>query len=158
MPTYATSGTGSLSYNTVPPGALWPGDSSYLWGTGPGLGQAVDDSNVQPETVAVNSRSLSAALSPRPGGGAPAGISVLVIASANPGAAEVDIQTSPSDSDGSYLTPTGSSAFKLTTWTAAAGGQFVSWAELQPLSDHFVSLKLIANPNGVKFTGKLVYV
>ena len=164
MGLYATSGTGNLTNNTVLPASLYPGDTVYLWGTSfvagqpptPGIVQAPNDSNVQFESPAVGSRSLSAALAPRPGGGAPTGISVLVVASANPGAAEVDVQVSPSDSDGSYLTP--ANAYKLTTWTAGANGQFFAWAELQPVGDQFVSLKLISNPNTVKFTAKLNYV
>ena len=165
MGQYATSGTGNISANTQLPAALWPGDEVYLFGTSfvaasgptPGQIQAPNDANVQFETVTVGERSLSAALAPRPGGGQAAGISVLVVASANPGAAEIDVQVSPSDSDGTYLTPS-NSAYKLTTWTAAGNGQFFAWTELQPSGDNFISLKVIANPNSVKFTAKLSYV
>lgn len=164
MGQYATTGTGNLTLNTQLPAALYPGDEVYLFGLSyvaasgptPGQIQAPNEGNVLFETAAVGSRSLAAALAPRPGGAA-AGVSVLVIANADPGVMEVDVQVSPSDSDGSYLTPT-NTAYKITTWTAAAGGKFVAWTELQPSGDNFISLKVITNPNAVKLTAKLSYV
>lgn len=161
MPAYATSGTGSMTPNTTPPSALWPGDELYLFGTAPaipGNPTKATDANVVTETVTVGERSIAVALAPRPGGGAAPGVMVQVIASANPGVAEIDVQDAAVDADGGYLTPTGSTAYKITTWTALPSGQYIGTTELQPEGGRFVSLKVIANPNSVTFTAKLTYV
>src|SRR5580700_11374290 len=97
MPKYFNSGLGTMTVNPVPSTGLLPGDEKYLWGTSgipptPGQIQAPNDSNVVTEAVAVNERSIAIQLVPRPGGGSPAGLMVQVIASANPGAAEIDVQ------------------------------------------------------------------
>lgn len=159
MPQYATSNTGQLTANTAPPTVLWPGDEFYPFGTTPfvpGQQQKPTDANVAFEAVTLNERSISCALAPRPGGGAPPGIMVQVFASAAPGAAEIDVQDSAVDADGAYLTPTNVN-FKLTTWTQN-GSVFTAWAELEPEAGAFVSLKVIANPNGVNFWAKIKYV
>jgi hypothetical protein len=71
---------------------------------------------------------------------------------------EVDIQNSPMDADGFYLTPAGTS-YKITTWTQVGGSNnWFAWVELEPLSDVFVTLKVISNPNSVKLAAKLNYV
>lgn len=167
MGQYANSGTGLMTLNPVIPAALWPGDSAWLFGTAqaagqpptPGQIQAPNDTNVVPEAAAVGERSLACSLASRPGGGAAPGVSVLVIASGNPGVMEVDVQTSPRDCDGAYLTPTGSSAYQLTTWTGPQpDGTYFAWTELEPLSDVFLSLKVITNPNTVKLAAKVNYV
>lgn len=167
MPQYATNDTGNLTLNTQQPTILWPGDSVYLFGTSyvsgqpptPGIIQAANDSNVQFEVAAVNSGSIAAAFAPRPGGGAAPGASILVVVNGNPGAMEVDVQLSPMDSDGSYLLPA-SSAYKINTWTGPTGpnGYYFAWAEFEPLSDFFVRLEVVTNPNAVKLTAKLNYV
>src|ERR1700680_1449895 len=116
MAQYATSNTGSLVLNPVSPAILGPGDSVYLWGTSfvagqpptPGIIQAPNDANVQFETVVVNERSIACNFQPRPGGGNAAGASIMVIANGNPGVMEVDVQVSPMDADGAYLTPSAS--------------------------------------------------
>lgn len=167
MPQYATANTNNNSLNTQLPSVLWPGDSLYLFGlsfiaaNGPTPGQiiAANDSNVLPETAAANATSIAAAFAPRPGGGAAPGASILVIANANPGVMEVDVQLSPMDSDGSYALPTGSTTFKINTWTQMGGStNWFAWAEFEPLSDFFARLKVITNPNAVKLTAKLNYV
>jgi hypothetical protein len=166
MPAYATSNTGNVTLNPVIPAALWPGDSAWLFGTSfvagqpptPGIIQAPNDTNIQFEAVTVNERSIAVSLASRPGGGAPPGVSILVWANANPGAMEVDIQNSPMDADGFYLTPAGTS-YKITTWTQVGGSNnWFAWVELEPLSDVFVTLKVISNPNSVKLAAKLNYV
>lgn len=162
MGQYATSGSNNRTLNTALPTGLVPGGECYVFGTvtaTPGVSPAPNDTNVQFEAVTVGERSLSVALGSRPGGGAAPGISVQVNASGNPGAAEIDVQTSPVDADGAYQTPTGSAAYKITTWTGPlSDGSYTAFAELQPLADRFASLKVIANPNTVKFTGKIVYI
>jgi hypothetical protein len=164
MGKYTNSGTNTLALNPTLPTCLYPGDYKYVWGTSvasgssptPGQIQTPNDTNINFESPAVASRSLAVALAPRPGGGAPPGVIVQVNASGNPGAAEVDIQDAAIDADGAYLTPTNSS-YKLTSWTQN-GGVWTAWAELQPESGNFVSLKLVANPNAVNFTAKIIYV
>ena len=159
MGQYATSGTGNATLNPVLPAALWPGDQVYVWGTNSVLGTipAPNDANAVFEAVVVGERSLAVALAPRPGGGSAAGIAVIVIANANPGVMEVDVQNSPMDADGYYLTP--GATYKMTAWVGpAADGSYITVAELQPESDNFVSLKCITNPNGVKLKAKIVYV
>lgn len=161
MPQYANNGLGNLAINGVLPAVLWPGDEIYPFGTTPlvpGQSQKPNDSNVQFEAVNLNERSIAAALAPRPGGGAAPGVMVQVFASANPGAAEIDVQDAAVDADGVYQTPTGNAAYKLTTWTAMGNGQYTSFAELVPETGPFVSLKVIANPNAVNFWAKLKYV
>ena len=164
MGAYASSGSNSLVPNSVLPACLWPGDEIYVLGlsyvlaTGPTPGQilAPNDSNVLFEAVTIGERSLAVALAPRPGGGAPPGLMVQVTANADPGASEIDIQDSAVDADGAYLTPAGAS-YKLTAWTNN-GAVYTAWAEFQPESGPFVSLKVVLNPNTVKFTAKLKYV
>lgn len=168
MPQYATNNTGNLTLNTQQPSILWPGDSLYLLGTSqvagqpptPGIIQAANDTNVQFETAGVNYTSIAASFAPRPGGGAAPGASILVVANGNPGVMEVDVQLSPMDSDGSYLLPTGSSTYKINSWTGPTGpnGYYFAWEEFEPLSDFFARLKVITNPNAVKLTAKLNYV
>jgi hypothetical protein len=165
MPPYATSGTESMVPNSVAPAVLYPGDDCYLFGTSyaagqpptPGIIQTPNDANVQFEAVALDERSIAVSLSPRPGGGAPPGIMVMVTANANPGAAEIDVQDSNIDADGAYETNLSSASYKLTVWTQE-GAVWTSWAELQPEGARFISLLCIANPNGVKFTAKLSYI
>jgi hypothetical protein len=149
--------------NPVLPTVLWPGDFKYVFGTSPNLPGQIptpNDSNVVTEAVVVGERSIAVALAPRPGGGAPPGVQVQVIASANPGAAEIDVQDASVDADGAYLTQTTSAAYKLTVWTALGdgSGRFISTTELQPEGTQFISLKVIANPNAVTFTGKVTYI
>ena len=165
MPQYANSGLGTLTLNPVPPTVLLPGDETYLFGTVgavpiPGISQKPNDSNVVTEAVTVNERSIAIQLGPRPGGGAPPGLMVQVIASANPGAAEIDVQDAAVDADGAYLTQTTSAAYKMTVWTALGdgSGRYISTTQLQPEGGRFISLKVIANPNGVTFTAKVIYV
>lgn len=168
MGQYATSGTGSTVLNTVLPAVLWPGDEVYVWGTAqaagaaptPGQIQAPNDSNVVMEAITVGERSLAAALAPRPGGGYPPGIAVLITLSANPGVMEIDVQNAPMDADGVYQTPTGSAVYKITTWNGPTGPSnlYNAYVELEPESDRFVTLKCITNPNGVKATAKISYV
>lgn len=165
MPAYATSNTDNLTLNTTPATAIQPGDEVYVLGTSfvaasgptPGQIQAPNDTNVIFESVTVGERSIAVALAPRPAGGAAPGIMVQVNANGNPGAAEIDVQDSAIDADGCYLTPTSSTAYKLTTWTQN-GAVWTAWAELQPEGARFVSLKVVANPNTVKFTAKIAYV
>ena len=164
MGQYATSGTNSGTPNTTPATMLSPGDEVYVFGTSwvsgqpptPGQIQAPNDSNVNFEAVTIGERSIAVCLAPRPGGGAPPGLMVQINASASPGASEIDVQDSAIDADGCYLTPAGGS-YKITAWTQN-GGIFTAWVELQPESGPFVSLKVVLNPNTVKFTAKLKYV
>lgn len=166
MGQYATSNTGSLVVNPVLPAVLGPGDSVYLWGTSfvagqpptPGIIQAPNDANAQFEAVTVGERSLACNFQPRPGGGNAAGASIMVIANANPGVMEVDVQVSPMDADGAYLTP--AATYKISVWTGPTGpkGYYFGWVELQPEGDFFMSLKCITNPNGVSLTAKVNYV
>lgn len=162
MPAYATSGTGSMVPNTALPTVLWPGDQKYVFGTSPnnpGQISTPNDSNVITEAVVVGERSIAVQLASRPGGGAPPGCMVQVIASANPGAAEIDVQDAAVDADGAYLTQTTSAAYKMTVWTALTGSaQWISTTELQPEGAGFITLKVIANPNGVSYTGKIIYI
>jgi len=164
MPKYNDSGTGNLTLNPVLPAALYPGDSVWLLGTSaaagqpptPGIIQAPSDTNVLPEAVVIGERSLAAVMASRPGGGAPAGASLIVIASANPGVCEVDLQTAPMDADGAYVTQT---ANKISTWVGPSpAGTYVGVLEVASLNDAFASVKIITNPNAVKFAAKLVYV
>jgi hypothetical protein len=85
---------------------------------------------------------------------------VQAIASANPGAAEIDVQDAAVDADGAYLTQTTSAAYKMTVWTALGdgSGRYISTTQLQPEGGRFISLKCIANPNAVTFTAKVIYV
>ena len=170
MPQYATSGSGSLVPNNCLPSVLFPGDQKYVWGLSvaagqpptPGQIQTPNDANVIQEAVAALSRSLAVALAPRPGGGAPASLMVQITASANPGAAEIDVQDAGIDADGAYITPVplggGTNPWKINTWTAIGGGLYTAWAELSPDVGPFVTLYCVSNPNGVKFAGKIVYV
>lgn len=160
MPQYANSGTNSLTLNPVSPIGLQVGDEAYVLGTTPlvpGQSQKATDSNVVFEAVAIGERSLAVTFQARPGGGSPPAIQVQVNASANPGAAEIDIQDAAIDADGAYLTPTGSASYKLTTWTQN-DAIFTAWAEISPEVGRFSSLKIVANPNAVSFAAKYVYV
>jgi len=162
MPAYANSGLGTMTVNPIVPTVLYPGDEKYVFGTSPnnpGQISTPNDSNVITEAVVAGERSIAVALAPRPGGGAVPGVMVQVIASANPGAAEIDVQDAAVDADGAYLTQTTSTAYKMTVWTALGGsGQYISTTQLQPEGGHFITLKVIANPNAVTFTAKIVYV
>src|ERR1700676_2515602 len=102
MPSYANSGLGTMTVNPVLPTVLWPGDEKYLFGTSPnnpGQISTPNDSNVITEAVTVGERSISVALAPRPAGGSPPGVHIQVIASANPGVAEIDVQDAAVDAD-----------------------------------------------------------
>jgi hypothetical protein len=164
MPIYNTSSTKSLVLNPVPATVLWPGDEVYLLGTSfksgnpptPGIPQGANDSNVQFEAAIATQRSIAIALAPRPGGGAPPGLIIQITASADPGASEIDVQDAVVDADGAYLTPT-SATYKITAWTHS-GALFTAWAEFQPESGPFVSLLVVTNANGVKWTAKAKYV
>ena len=162
MPQYANNLAGNLTVNPVLPAALLPGDEAYLFGTAvltPGQSQKPNDANVQFEVVTVNERSIAVCLVSRPGGGAAPGIMVQVFANANPGAAEIDVQDAAVDADGAYLTPSGNTAYKLTTWTQLGNsGIYTAFAELEPETGPFVTLKVIANPNAVSFWAKVKYV
>jgi len=170
MPSYANSGLGTLTPNPIVPTVLYPGDEKYVFGTSvpvgtsptPGIIQTPNDSNVVLEAVTVGERSIAVALAPRPGGGAVPGVMVQIIASANPGAAEIDVQDAAVDADGAYLTQLTSTAYKMTVWTLLGdgSGRYISTTQLQPEGGHFISLKVIANPNGVgiTYTAKIVYV
>src|SRR5271155_1130048 len=149
--------------NPVLPTILWPGDEKYVLGTSPNNPSQIstpNDSNVVTEAVTVGERSIAIALAPRPGGGAPQGLMVQVIASANPGAAEIDVQDAAVDADGAYLTQTTSTAYKMTVWAALGdgSGRYISTTELQPEGAQFITLKVVANPNGVTYTAKIVYI
>lgn len=160
MPAYANSGLETLTLNPVLPTVLFPGDEVYVFGTMvyvPGRSQKPDDSNVQFEAVTLDERSIAVALAPRPGGGAVPGVMVQVVANANPGAAEIDVQDAAVDADAAYLTQTTSTAYKLTTWTQE-GAVWVSTTQLQPEGGHFITLLVVANPNAVSFTAKIIYV
>src|ERR1700675_311676 len=157
-----------MTLNPVLPTVLWPGDEKYVFGTSvavgaqptPGISQAPNDSNVIPEPVTVGERSIAVALAPRPGGGAAPGIMVQVIASANPGVAEIDVQDEAVDADGAYLTQTTSTAYKLTVWTLLGdgSGRYISTTQLQPEGGHFISLKVVLNPNAISYAAKIIYV
>lgn len=149
--------------NPILPTVLWPGDFKYLFGTGPNLPGTIptpNDSNVVTEAVNVGERSIAVALAPRPGGGLAPGVQVQVIASANPGVAEIDVQDASVDADGAYLTQTTSASYKMTVWTALTdgSGRYISTTELQPEGSNFLTLKVILNPNAVTFTAKVTYV
>ena len=163
MPSYANSGLGTMTLNPILPTILWPGDQKYLFGTSPntpGTISTPNDGNVVTEAVIVGERSIAVALAPRAGGGAPPGCMVQVIASANPGAAEIDVQDAATDADGAYLTQTTSAAYKMTVWAALGdgSGRYISTTELQPEGAQFITLKVVANPNGVTYTAKIVYI
>jgi hypothetical protein len=115
---------------------------------------------VQFEAAAVGEASIAANMASRPGGGAAPGASVLIMLNGNPGVMEVDIQTSPMDADGAYLLPTGSGVYKITGWTGPVGPKnyYFAWAELEPLSDVFMRIKVITNPNNVLIAAKVNYV
>lgn len=160
MPPYATSGQETMALNPVLPTVLFPGDEAYVFGTTPfvpGQTQKPNDSNVQFEAVNVDERSIAVQLVARPGGGAPPGVMVQVVANANPGAAEIDVQDAAVDADGAYLTQTTSAAYKMTVWTQE-GANWISTTQLQPEGGHFITLLVVANPNAVPFTGKIVYI
>lgn len=155
------------AYNLLnPPPALEQGGDRYLFGTTvaagtgptPGVVQAPNDANVVTEAAATGVLSQQVHLCPRANGGAP-GVIVQVIASADPGAAEVDIQDAAIDITGAYLTPN-NAAYKLTVWTAMADGtgRYMSYTELQPEGTRFMRLKVVANPNAVTWIAKVVYV
>ncbi|MBU6231662.1 hypothetical protein KGP36_03255 [Patescibacteria group bacterium] len=164
MPIYYNNGKNTLAVNPVPPTCLMPGDGKYMLGLSvaagiaptPGQVQEPNDSNVLFEAVNVNDRSIAINLAPRPMGGSTPGLLVQVSADGDPGAAEIDIQDAAVDADGAYLTPN-NAVYKITAWTLN-GAVYTAWTELQPESGRFVTLKVIANPNGVKFTAKAVYV
>jgi hypothetical protein len=163
MPSYANSGLGTMLPNPIPPTVLWPGDQKYVFGTSPnnpGQISTPNDSNVITEAVQVGERSIAVVLAARPGGGAPPGCMVQVIASANPGVAEIDVQDAAVDADGAYLTQTTSAAYKMTVWTALmdGSGRYISTTQLQPEGAGFITLKVIANPNAATYTAKIVYV
>lgn len=160
MPQYQTSGGETLTRNPAAPAVLWPGDEAYQFGTAvltPGQSQKPTDDNVQFEAVTVDERSIAVCFAPRPTGGSPAGVEVRVFANANPGAAEIDVQIANVDADGAYTTPSGSAAYKVTTWTQE-GIIWVGAADLQPLGAQFMTLLVVANPNGVSFWAKTAYV
>jgi hypothetical protein len=77
----------------------------------------------------------------------------------NPGVMEVDIQNAPMDADGAYLLPTGAT-YKITSWTGPVGPKnyYFAWAELQPVGDDFLRIKVITNPNGVLIAAKVNYI
>jgi hypothetical protein len=160
VPAYNTSGTESLAVNPVLPSVLLPGDQKYLFGTTPYLpGQVSEpnDANVVTEAVILDERSIAIQLAPRPGGGAPPGLHVIAIASANPGAAEIDIQDAGIDADGAYQTQTTSPAYKMTVWTQE-GPVWVASTQLQPEGGKFLTALIVANPNAVSFIVKAMYV
>lgn len=155
------------AYNLLnPPPSLLPGDERYLFGTTvaagtgptPGVVQSPSDANVVTEAAATGVLSQQVHLAPRANGGAP-GVMVQVIASADPGAAEVDIQDAAIDITGAYLVPNNAS-YKLTVWTAMADGtgRYMCYTELQPEGAKFLRLKVVANPNAVTWIAKIVYV
>ena len=168
MPSYANSGLGTLTLNPVLPTVLYVGDEKYVFGTSvavgqpptPGIIQTPNDSNVVLEAVTVGERSIAVALAPRPGGGSPPGVMIQVVASANPGAAEIDVQDAAVDADGAYLTQTTSTAYKLTVWTLLGdgSGRYISTTQLQPEGGHFISLKVVLNPNAISYAAKIVYI
>lgn len=161
MPPYATSGTNNLTLNTAVPSVLYPGDQLYVFGTGPGAqgGSFLpDDTTVGFEAVLVGERSIAFQLADMPSR-SPGGVHVLLIASANPGAAEIDVQDGAIDADGAYITQSTSTAYKITTFAqVGASANWVGSTELQPEGGRFISLKVIANPNGVSWKAKVVYV
>lgn len=164
MPQYNGSGTGSTTPNTVLPAALLPGDSAYLFGTSvaagtpPAPGQIAqpNDANVIGEIVTAGEASIAVNLARLPNA-APAGAAVQIIASANPGVCEIDIQNAHIDADGAYLTPT-NTTYQITTWTATGTGTYTAWAEFQAEGGTFMRLKCISNPNAVTFIAKVLNV
>lgn len=167
MGQYNGANTGSMLPNTVLPATLYPGDDCYVFGTSftaaagptPGQIQAPNDTNVLFETCAVGACSLAVNLASRPGGGNAPGVIIQVTASANPGVMEVDVQDAGQDSDGAYILPSGSTAYKITTWQGPLlDGSYTAWAELQPEGARFLRLKVITNPNAVKLKAKVSYV
>jgi hypothetical protein len=163
LPQYSNSGLGTMTPNPVLPTILWPGDEKYVFGTSPNLPGQIstpNDSNVVTEAVVVGERSIAIALAPRPGGGALPGVIIQAIASANPGVAEIDVQDAAVDADGAYLTQTTSTAYKMTVWTALTDGtgRYISTTQLQPEGGHFITLKVVLNPNAVSYTAKVVYI
>jgi hypothetical protein len=160
MTQYANSGLETLAVNPVAPVGLAPGDEVYVFGTKvyvPGEVAKPNDTNVQFETVVVDERSIAVTLMPRPGGGSPPAIIVQVSTNANPGAAEIDIQDAAVDADGAYETPTGSTAYKITTFTQE-NAIWTAFAEISPAIGRFITLLIVANPNAVAWTAKICYV
>jgi hypothetical protein len=158
MPQYQNNGLNNLAVNPAPPVALRPQEVAYLLGTATTAGQPISDSNISFEAVTVGERSIAAMLAARPAAGNAPGLRVQVVARANTGAAEIDVQDAGVDAEGAYATPTGSATYKLTTWTALGGGLFMAFAELVPETGPFVTLKVIANPNAVSYWAKVTYV
>lgn len=159
MPAYQTSGGETLTVNPVAPVGLAPGDEVYVFGTKtyvPGEVQKPNDANVQFEAVQVDERSIAVALQPRPGGGSPPALMVQVSANGNPGSAEIDVQDAAVDADAAYQTPN-NAAYKITTFTQE-GAIWTGYTELLNELGRFVTLLIVANPNGVSWTAKIVYV
>lgn len=157
MPAYSTSGSDSFVPDPVPPIALGPGDSCYMFGVGPAtMTQDVTDANVLPETVVVGERSIAITCTARPGGGAPAGLIIQLFANGNPGGIEVDLQDAGVNAEGFYETPL-NAANKITVWTQE-GANWVSYAEFQPEAGKFNTLLVVALPNAVKIWAKASYI
>jgi len=160
LPQYQNSGLETMALNPILPTVLLPGDETYVFGTmvyTPGQSQKPNDSNVVFEAVTLDERSIAVTLAPRPGGGTPPGVMVQIVANANPGVAEIDVQDAAVDADGAYETQTTSTAYKLTVWTQE-GAVWISTTQLQPEGGHFITLLVVANPNAVSFTAKIIYV
>jgi hypothetical protein len=158
MPKYYDSGTNNYTLNPVAPTVIYPGDDKYLFGTAPntpGVQQAANDSNVEFEAVGVGERSIAVQLARGSQGSAPGAI-VEVIADADPGAAEIDIQDSAVDADGAYITPA-NGANTINAFTNN-GAYWIAIAELQPSPGGFTTLKMVANPNAVNWRAKIRYV
>lgn len=157
MPPYATSGQGTVALNTALPTVLQQGDDFYPFGTAPYTPGAIskpNDTNVQFESVSIGERSIAWTIDHGPAQ-APRSLFVQAFASANPGAAEIDIQDAGIDADGAYATP--ATGNKLgTTWTqVGASGVYTAQVATTQEVGKFSSLKVIANPNAVQFWVKV---
>jgi hypothetical protein len=155
LPIYNGSGSNSLTRNPVPPTVLYPGDSKYLFGVSPntpGTISTPNDDNVEAETLVDGNASIAICLAPRPGGGAPPGLMVQVFMTADPGAAEVDVQDAAVDADGAYIT-----VDQITVFTNN-GSVYVAWTELEPEAGAFIRVACVLNPNAVSMVVKATYV
>ena len=157
--------TGSLVPSPIVPTVLYPGDNKYLWGTSvasgaaptPGQQQAPTDANAVFEAVSVSEASIAFSLAAYDR--RTPGLSLVLIANANPGAAEIDIQDASIDADGAYVAQTTSTAYKVTSFAqVGTSAYYIATVELQPSGAPFTRLFMVANPNAVSWLAKVVYV
>jgi hypothetical protein len=88
--------------------------------------------------------STQISLQPERSQGAP-GVTFEIWFTAAPGAFEVDIQTAIEDVDSSYVTPTGSAAYKV---TAVSANQYAS-SDLIPVGERFNRALIVSRTNAV---------